>query len=259
MTAGSESMKDAPSRPLAGKVAVVTGAARNIGRAIALALARDGARLVLHARGSLQDLGMVADQIRGLGGDARTVTGDVGEPAAVDRIFAEIEAEEGRVDILVNNAAMRREEPFADITFTNWRNVIASALDGTFLCTQMALPLMPAGGRIINIGGLTAHTGAAGRAHVVASKAGVVGLTKALAIELAPRGITSNIVVPGRIATDRKASGLTDPLHHAYHRSPLGTTGTPEDVAEMVRHIAGPSGRYITGQTIHVNGGIYLP
>jgi 3-oxoacyl-[acyl-carrier protein] reductase len=247
------------SRPLEGKVAVVTGAARNIGRAIALALAGDGARLIVHARSSQGDLDRLATEIRATGGSAMIVMGDVGEPSVVNRMFAEIGASEKRVDILVNNAAMRREEAFEDITFVNWRKIMGSALDGTFLCAQAALPLMKEGGRIINIGGLTAHAGAEGRAHVVASKAGVVGLTKALAVELAPRGITSNIVVPGRIATDRKASGLTDPVHHAYHLSPLGIRGAPEDVAEMVRHLAGPSGRYITGQTIHVNGGIYLP
>jgi 3-oxoacyl-[acyl-carrier protein] reductase len=245
--------------PLEGKVAVVTGAARNIGRAIALALARDGARLIVHARSAREDLDRLAAEIRTAGGSASIVMGDVGEPDAVARMFAEIGTFEQRVDILVNNAAMRREEPFEAITFDNWRKIIGSALDGTFLCTQAALPLMKEGGRVINIGGLTAHAGAQGRAHVVASKAGVVGLTKALAIELAPRGITSNIVVPGRIATDRKASGLSVPNHHAYHQSPLGIFGAPEDVAEMVRHLAGPAGRYITGQTIHVNGGIYLP
>jgi 3-oxoacyl-[acyl-carrier protein] reductase len=245
--------------PLSGKVALVTGAARNIGRAIALGLAQDGAAVVVNARSSGAEIEAVADEIRTLGRQAFAVLADVSDPADVKRLFAEAAAAFGPVDVLVNNAAVRREAPLAAISFEDWRAVMSSILDASFLCAQAAAETMPDGGRIINLGGLSAHAGAAERAHVVAAKSGLVGLTKGLAVELAPRRITVNLVAPGRIATDRRASGLAEPKHHRTHASPLGIEGTPEDVAAMVRLLAGPSGRYVTGQTIHVNGGIYMP
>jgi 3-oxoacyl-[acyl-carrier protein] reductase len=244
---------------LSGKIALVTGAARNIGRAIALALADDGAAVVVNARSSRAEIEGVADEIRSTGGRSIAVLADLTDPSEVKRLFAEASAVLGPVDVLVNNAAVRREAPLSSISFEDWRAVIASILDASFLCAQAAAATMPDGGRIINLGGLSAHAGASDRAHVVAAKAGLVGLTKGLAVELAPRGITVNLVAPGRIATDRKASGLGVPKHHQKHASPLGIEGSPEDVAAMVRLLAGPSGRYVTGQTIHVNGGIYMP
>lgn len=247
------------TKPLQGKVAVVTGSARNIGRAIALALAADGARIVVNARSSRAETEELAATIRGNGGEAIAVLADVSVPEQVDSLFAEAVREFGRIDILVNNAAMRRENPIADVSFAEWRNVMSSILDGSFLCAKAAAAKMGEGGRIINIGGLSAHTGAINRVHVVTAKAGLVGLTKALAIELAPRGITANLVSPGRIATDRRKTGVAQPAHHAHHSSPLGIEGSPEDISEMVRYLAGPTGQYITGQTLHVNGGIYLP
>jgi 3-oxoacyl-[acyl-carrier protein] reductase len=246
-------------KPLEGKVAVVTGSARNIGRAIALGMAQDGARVVVNARSSQQDAESVAAEIRAQGGEALLVMADLSDPVQVGALFDKASEAFGRIDVLVNNAAVRRETVLADISLGEWRDVLSSILDASFLCAQAAAARMEDGGRIINIGGMTAHSGAPGRAHVVAAKAGLVGLTKALAVELAPRSITSNIVVPGRIATNRAASGLTEPAHHDYHASPLGIHGASEDVAATVRHLAGPGGRYITGQTIHVNGGIYLP
>jgi 3-oxoacyl-[acyl-carrier protein] reductase len=247
------------NKPLEDKVAIVTGSARNIGRAIAMGLAEDGARVIVNARNSQQDAESVAAEIRASGGDATLIMADLSDPAQVQALFDRAWEIYGRLDVLVNNAAVRRETALADISYQDWRDVLSSILDASFLCAQTAAARMGDGGRIVNIGGMTAHSGAAERMHVVAAKAGLVGLTKALAVELAPRGITSNIVVPGRIATNRKASGLTEPAHHNYHASPLGVHGSAEDVAAMVRHLAGPGGRYITGQTIHVNGGIYLP
>jgi 3-oxoacyl-[acyl-carrier protein] reductase len=247
------------TKPLQDKVAIVTGSARNIGRAIALALAADGARVVVNARSSRPETEELAASIRDTGGEAIAVLADVSLEEGADALVAETMRAYGRVDILVNNAAVRRENSLAEISFTEWREVLSSILDGSFLCARAAAAHMGEDGRIINIGGLSAHTGAINRAHVVTAKAGLVGLTKALAIELAPRGITANLVAPGRIATDRRKTGVAQPAHHAHHSSPLGTEGSPEDVAAMVRHLAGPAGRYITGQTLHVNGGIYLP
>lgn len=245
--------------PLEGKTAIVTGSARNIGRAIALALAADGARVAVNARSSRAEIEAVVGEIRQQGGEATAVLADVTDSDQVDAMFAEVMRAFGRVDVLVNNAAIRREAPIADISLADWREVLSSILDASFLCARAAAAVMGEGGRIINIGGLSAHAGAADRVHVVTAKAGLVGLTKALAIELAPRGITANLVAPGRIATDRRASGGAQPSHHAHHKSPLGLEGSPEDVAAMVLHLSGPAGRYVTGQTIHVNGGIYLP
>lgn len=247
------------TRPLDGRVAIVTGSARNIGREIALALAGDGARVVVNARSSRDEVEDVVRTIRERGGEALAVLADVSDPGQVDRLIAETMSAFGRLDILVNNAAIRREAPIADITFADWREVLSSILDASFLCARAAAGVMADGGRIINIGGLSAHTGAVNRVHVLAAKAGLVGLTKALAMELAPRGITANLVAPGRISTDRSKTGVAHPSHHSGHNSPLGKLGTSEDVADMVRHIAGPGGSYITGQTLHVNGGIYLP
>ncbi|BCJ90446.1 3-oxoacyl-[acyl-carrier-protein] reductase FabG [Terrihabitans soli] len=247
------------TKPLKDKVAIVTGSARNIGRTIAFGLAEDGASVVVNARSSREETEALAEEIRKAGGKAVAVLADVSVPEEAAGLIADAVRAFGRVDILVNNAAMRRENPIADISFEEWREVLASVLDGSFLCARAASRHMGEGGRIINIGGLSAHTGAINRAHVVTAKAGLVGLTKALAIELAPRHITANLVAPGRISTDRRKTGVAQPAHHAHHSSPLGMEGSVDDVADMVRHLAGPAGRYITGQTLHVNGGIYLP
>ncbi|MET3662954.1 SDR family NAD(P)-dependent oxidoreductase [Aquamicrobium ahrensii] len=244
---------------LSGKCAIVTGAARNIGRETALALAKAGADVVVHANRSREDAEKVVEEIRHMGRGAILHLGDLTCPDAGRDLVAAALAAFGRVDILVNNAAVRREESLAAISYDAWRLVLASILDAGFLSAQAAAGVMESGGRIINIGGMTAHTGAPERAHVVTAKAGLIGLTKALARELAPRGITVNIVVPGRINTDRKAAGLSEPVHHATGSLPLGFEGEPSDVASMVAYLAGPQGRYLTGQTIHVNGGLYLP
>jgi 3-oxoacyl-[acyl-carrier protein] reductase len=160
----------------------------------------------------------------------------------------------GRLDILVNNASLR---PIEEITLQSWRDVMHVSLEGPFLCAQAALPaLTKTKGTIVNIGGLTAYVGAQHRAHVIAAKAGLDGLTKALAVELAARGITVNMVSPGMIETRREGA---EPAHRAARTTPLGRRGKPEDVSAMVRYLAGPNGRYLTGQTIHVNGGVFLP
>jgi 3-oxoacyl-[acyl-carrier protein] reductase len=163
-----------------------------------------------------------------------------------------------RIDILVNNAAVRNELPFDAMSLGDWHRCIAVVLDGAFLCTRACLPAMHAcgGGRIVNIGGLTAHTGARNRAHVVTAKAGLVGFTKALACDLADDHITVNCVSPGMIQTRRRGPA---PAHHAQRTPLAGRLGEPEDVAGVVRMLCGPRGAYITGQTIHVNGGLYMP
>jgi len=246
---------------LAGQVALVTGGARRIGRAIALALARQGATIVVNAKTSREEAEDTVREIKALGGTARAMLSDVTDEAAVAGMVGAVDRDLGGVDILINNAAIRREETFTDISLAEWHAIMAVVLDGAFLCSRAVIPGMLAKGRgsIVNIGGVTAHVGATRRAHVLAAKAGLVGFTKALAVEYGHAGITVNCVVPGRIGGARSAtSGPGGAIPGGGH--PLvGREGTPEDVAAAVALLCGPGGRYITGQTIHVNGGVYLP
>ena len=193
-------------KDLAGRVAIVTGSARNIGRAIALELARAGAAVIVNGRTAGAEAEAVAGEIRKSGGRAAVKMADVADPeAAASLIAAAVEAF-GRLDILVNNASVRREMDFAELDYREWREIPSIMLDGAYLCSHAALPHLIASGSgaIVNIGGVSAYTGAAGRAHVIAAKAGVDGLTRALAHDLAPHGITVNCVAPGIIDTTRE-------------------------------------------------------
>ncbi len=245
---------------LTGKVAVVTGAARNIGRAIALDLARAGARVVVHANTSGEAAAETMRLIAEEGGIAVLASGDITSEADMAALMATATGRFGRLDILVNNAALRRETKFEELTLTEWREVVGVILDGAFICAKAALPGLKASGAgtIINLGGMSAHTGTHDRAHVVAAKTGVVGLTRALAFDLAPFHITANCVVPGLIDTARGKSGHGSAALAAQRVPLAGRRGRPEEVASMVRMLAGPQSRYVTGQTIHVNGGAFL-
>jgi 3-oxoacyl-[acyl-carrier protein] reductase len=242
---------------LHGSVALVTGAARNIGREIALALAQAGAAVVVNAKTSGEAALAVVAEIEAAGGTATALLADVTEPADVQRLIAHAVGAFGRLDILVNNAALRDEAPFEELTYARWRSVLQIVLDGAFLCTQAAAPHLRSGGRgaIVNIGGLTAHTGAQHRVHVVTAKAGLVGFTRALAHDLSPGGVTANLVVPGLIETTRDGAA---PAHRRERKTLVGRHGRPDDIASAVRFLAGPGARYITGQTLQVNGGLYL-
>jgi 3-oxoacyl-[acyl-carrier protein] reductase len=244
---------------LTGKVAIVTGAGRNIGRAMALALADGGASVVVNVRSNRAEADAVAREIEILGGRALVHIGDVADAAAV-QAMAELAVKQfGRLDILVNNAALRREKPFAEMSYAEWREIMDVTLDGAFHCAKACLPgLRQSGaGTIVNIGGLSAHTGAKGRAHVVTAKAGIIGFTRALAHDLADDGITVNCVVPGLLGTARPKD-KPEPAHHLTHQTISGARGKPEDVAATVRFLCSPAARYITGQAIHSNGGAYL-
>ncbi len=247
------------SRELAGKVAVVTGAGRNIGRAIALTLADGGASVLVNARANRVEAESVAREIEAAGGKAAVHIGDVADPKAVQAMADAAVKQFGRIDILVNNAALRREKSFAEMDYAEWRGILDVTLDGTFHCVKACLAALQKGGQgtIVNIGGLSAHTGAKNRAHVVTAKAGIVGLTRALANDLAGDDITVNCVVPGLIGTPRPKD-RPEPAHHLTHNTITGARGKPEDVAAMVRFLCGPSARYITGQAIHANGGAYF-
>ena len=250
-------MQSKSDRELLGRVALVTGSSRNIGRAIALALASGGAAVLVNARRAAQDAEAVAAEIRGAGGQAIAHVADVGDPGSAAALVEAAIAGFGRLDILVNNASVRREVDFANLEYEEWREILATTLDGAFLCSRAALPHLVASdaGTIVNIGGLSSHTGAARRAHVIASKAGLVGLTRALAHDLAPHRITVNCVAPGLIDTSRTGP---EPGHHKSIAAPMGRKGRPEEIANLVRFLCGPGARYITGQTIHANGGIYM-
>ena len=243
---------------LKGRVALVTGAGRNIGRSIALELAAAGASVVVNARANRAEAEAVAAEI---GPAAMVAMADVTDRMAVDAMVAATLARFGRLDILVNNAAVRGEKPFETLDYATWRNVLAICLDGAFNCAQASLAALKASGAgaIVNIGGLTAHTGAVDRVHVVTAKAGLVGFTRALAHDLAPHGITVNNVAPGMMDTVRGASaGHQQPKHHATHQTLLGRRGHPDEIGSTVRWLAGPGGRFVTGQVIHLNGGTYL-
>ncbi len=242
---------------LAGHVAVVTGSARNIGRAIALGLASGGAAVMVNARQSAGEAEAVAEEIRQMGGRSAVAMADVADPVAAAGLIAAAVEQFGRLDILVNNASVRREVDFASLEYAEWRESLATTLDGAYLCSRAALPHLVASsaGAIVNIGGLSSHTGAARRAHIIAAKAGLAGLTRALAHDLAPDQVTVNCVAPGMIETARTGP---EPAHHAGRTPPVGRKGTPEEVASLVRFLCGPDARYITGQTIHANGGLFM-
>jgi 3-oxoacyl-[acyl-carrier protein] reductase len=247
-----------PGTELAGKVALVTGGARNIGRAISCSLAAAGAAVMVNARTSRAEAEKTVEMI---GGQAAMHIADVTKPDQVKTLIDATLKRFGRLDFLVNNAAVRYETPFGEMQYEEWRQVLAIVLDGAFLCTQAALPhlIRAGGGTIVNIGGQTGHKGAAERAHVITAKAGLAGMTKALALDLAPHHITVNCVVPGTIDSQRGLPGVPDRPAHRRAPPPIGRRGAPEEVAAMVRMLCGPDARYITGQAIHVNGGGYLP
>src|SRR5690242_4174397 len=214
---------------LSGRVAIVTGSGRNIGRAIALSLADAGAAVAVNARTNRGEADAVVREIESRGGRAVALLADVTDETAVDRLVAETAHRFGRIDVLVNNAAPRPEQPFEKMTFADWRFVLGSILDAAFLTAKAALPFLRASGAgaIVNIGGMSAHSGAKHRAHVVAAKAGLLGLTRALAHDLADAKVTVNCVVPGLIETVRAQA----PQHHQASRTLVGRFGAPQEVA----------------------------
>jgi 3-oxoacyl-[acyl-carrier protein] reductase len=242
---------------LTGKVALVTGASRGIGAAIAGTLAAQGATVLAAARGSNADA-TVADILL-KGGTAEAASLDITDAGAVDAVVSGAIARHGRIDILVNNAGIARDQLMMRMKRADWDAVIATNLTGAFTCSQAVLRPMikQRGGRIIIISSVVGQMGNAGQVNYAASKAGLIGMAKALAREVASRGITVNVVAPGMIDTDM-TKALTSGASESWAlQIPLGRLGTPDDVANTVCFLASEEAAYITGQVIAVNGGMY--
>jgi 3-oxoacyl-[acyl-carrier protein] reductase len=246
-------------KELSGRVALVTGAGRNIWRAMAKALAAGGATVIVNVRSNRAEADQVVAEIERDGGKALAAPADVADGNAVVAMVAAAVKQLGRIDYLVNNAALRQERTFEDMSFAEWRDVLGVTLDGAYHCARACLPYLKASGvgAIVNIGGLSAHTGSKHRVHVITAKLGLVGFTRGLAHDLARDGVTVNLVAPGTIDTARDPDAAK-PAHHLINNTLTGRRGAPDDVASMVRFLCGPGARYVTGQTIHVNGGAYL-
>ncbi|MEO1133721.1 MAG: 3-oxoacyl-[acyl-carrier-protein] reductase [Cyanobacteria bacterium J06639_1] len=251
-------MQNGDAAPLAGKVAIVTGASRGIGRAIAIALGQVGASVVVNYARSADAANEVVAEIADAGGEAIAIGGNMAEAEAVDALFAQTMDKWGRVDVLVNNAGITRDTLLLRMKPADWQAVIDLNLTGVFLCLKAATKIMmkQRQGRIINITSVVGIAGNAGQANYSAAKAGVIGLTKTAARELSSRNITVNAVAPGFIATQMTADLNAEPILAGI---PLGRMGEPEEVAGAVRFLAAdPAAAYITGQVLNVDGGMVM-
>ncbi|WP_336990096.1 3-oxoacyl-[acyl-carrier-protein] reductase [Bacillus infantis] len=245
---------------LEGKSAIVTGASRGIGREIALELARQGANVTVNYSGSEAKANETVEEIKALGRDAFAVKADVSDSEAVAAMMKETIEKFGSIDILVNNAGITRDNLLMRMKEEEWDEVISINLKGVFLCTKAATRQMmkQRSGRIINVSSIVGVSGNPGQANYVAAKAGVIGLTKTSAKELATRGITVNAIAPGFISTD-----MTDKLNEEVKEQmlsgiPLGRLGEPSDIAKVALFLASEDSRYMTGQTLHVDGGMVM-
>jgi 3-oxoacyl-[acyl-carrier protein] reductase len=243
---------------LTGKVAVVTGASRGIGRTVAAMLASRGAHVIAAARGD--HAASTVDEIHAAGGLAEAASLEVTDTASIDAMIAGVIARHGRIDILVNNAGIARDQLMLRMKREDWDQVIATNLTPAFVCSQAVLKpmLKQRSGRIISISSVVGQAGNAGQTNYAASKAGLIGFSKALARELASRNITVNVVAPGLIETDMTRA-ITDKAQDGWAAQiPLGRLGTTADVAAAVCFLASDEASYITGQVLAVNGGMYM-
>jgi 3-oxoacyl-[acyl-carrier protein] reductase len=241
------------------RIALITGASRGIGRACAHRLAAGGAKVVLAAR-QLDKLEEVAAEVRAAGGEAFVVAIDLASQDSIKEAFSKASKDFGRIDILVNNAGLTRDGLAMRMKRDDWDAVIQTNLSGTFFCIQQVLPGMvrERWGRIVNISSVVGESGNAGQANYAASKAGLIGLTKSLAQELASRNITVNAVAPGFVETDMTAS-LSDELKAKITQSvPLKRIGSPRDIAAAAGFLCGDDASYITGHVLDVNGGMFM-
>lgn len=245
---------------LTGKKALVTGASRGIGRGIALALAKQGADVVVNYHSNAAEAEKVVEEIKGLGRDSFAVRADVSDSISVTKMFEEIASKWGSLNILVNNAGIVQFAPFDQITEVEWDAVINTNLKGQFFCAQQAVKLMKPGSRIINIASIASGgvgIGFAGVSHYTASKGGVVALTENMALELGPKGINVNTIGPGVIETDMTKDMLADKVtvEGMLARIPKGRAGKPEDIGAAAIFLASDEADYVTGTVLYVDGG----
>ncbi|MFL6281011.1 MAG: 3-oxoacyl-[acyl-carrier-protein] reductase [Vicinamibacterales bacterium] len=242
---------------LSNRVAIVTGASRGIGRAIAEQMARQGAVVIAAARG--EHARAVADDIQAAGGRAEAVALDVTDPAAVERVVASVIEQHSHIDVLVNNAGITRDQLLLRMKRDDWDAVLATNLTAAFTLTQAVLKPMirQRAGRVICISSVVGQSGNAGQANYAASKAGLIGFVKSLALEVASRGITANVVAPGLIETEMTRAITGEARDEWASKIPLRRLGTPADVASAVCFLASDEASYITGQVLAVNGGMY--
>jgi 3-oxoacyl-[acyl-carrier protein] reductase len=242
---------------LDGKIALVTGSGRNIGRATVLKLASEGAHVVVNARSNQKEADAVVREAEALGVKALAVIGDVAKRDQAEAMVAKALARFGRIDILINNAAIRPHKPFTELTIEDWEGVRGVVLDGAIYCTRAAIPSMVANryGRILFFTGEGAFVGGSGRAHVSAAKMGLVGLARGLASEFAPHNIRVNVVSPGSIDTSRANPEWYHGRPPSASGIPLGRQGHVDEIAATCLFLVSDDGGFITGQTLHANGG----
>ncbi|MBO0995474.1 3-oxoacyl-[acyl-carrier-protein] reductase [Bacillus sp. SD088] len=245
---------------LENKVAIVTGASRGIGKEIALMLAKEGANVIVNYSGNEEKAKETMDEIVALGRKSMIYQCNVADSSSVQSMIKETVQEFGKIDILVNNAGITRDNLLMRMKESEWDDVLDTNLKGVFHCTKsVSRPMMKQRqGRIINISSVVGSSGNPGQANYSAAKAGVIGLTKTSALELAARGITVNVIAPGFITTDMTEKLPEDTKEAMLKQIPLGSLGEPKDIAALTVFLASDDAKYITGQTIHVNGGMYM-
>lgn len=245
---------------LEGKVALVTGASRGIGRAIAIRLAEEGCDVAVNFHASELAAKKVLATLEGTGRRAISIQADVASPEQVEAMVARTEDELGHVDILVNNAGIHKHHKSWEMSVEDWDRIIGVNLTGAYLTSRLLGPKMAdrGWGRIINISSIVADIGSDHEAHYTASKAGMHGLTRSLALELSPRGVTVNAVAPGWIRTDMTSDVTEEEWKEALEEIPMGRIGEPSEIASVVAYLASPESSYVTGQVLHVNGGVGL-
>jgi len=242
------------------KTVLITGASRGIGRAAAELFVVSGYNVAINYLSSVRAAEELQSSIIEKGGTASLYRADVADKAAVDKMAAAIIAEYGSIEVLINNAGIAQQQLFTDISAEDWRRVFAVNTDGVYHCTQAVLPYMVSRkyGRIINISSVWGLTGASCEVHYSASKAAVIGLTKALAKELGPSGITVNCIAPGVIDTEMNGSLPQETVKQLQEETPLGSIGTPADIAYAALYLAGEHAGFITGQVWSINGGLVI-